>query len=121
MFGKPKNNSGEDLAETPAIDSDDPQAEGARASNGNGGSNGQGGGGFLLDRSKPSVISEGFSLQGDITAQGVLHVEGFIKGTVQTDVVNIGPARHCISRAPSSAPPTATSCSSPARPALSAA
>ncbi len=91
MFGKPKNNSGEDLAETPAIDSDDPQAEGARASNGNGGSNGQGGGGFLLDRSKPSVISEGFSLQGDISAQGVLHVEGFIKGTVQTDVVNIGP------------------------------
>ncbi len=94
MFGKPKNNSSEELAETPASESEDLQTEGVRADGGNGnGSHGgsQGGGGFLLDRSKPSVISEGFALQGDITAQGVLHVEGFIKGTVQTDVVNIGP------------------------------
>lgn len=46
--------------------------------------------GFLLDSNKPSVISEGFSLVGDITAQGVLHVEGMIKGTVTTEAVNIG-------------------------------
>lgn len=46
--------------------------------------------GFLLDSNKPSVISEGFSLVGDISAQGVLHVEGMIKGTVTTDAVNIG-------------------------------
>ncbi|MEY4713410.1 MAG: hypothetical protein RIS88_2860, partial [Pseudomonadota bacterium] len=30
--------------------------------------------GFLLDSNKPSVISEGFSLVGDISAQGALHV-----------------------------------------------
>ncbi len=47
-------------------------------------------GGILLDTNKPSVISEGFSLVGDITAQGVLHVEGMIKGTVTTEAVNIG-------------------------------
>lgn len=46
---------------------------------------------FLLDSNKPSVISEGFSLVGDITATGVLHVEGTIKGTINTEVVNIGP------------------------------
>ncbi len=50
-----------------------------------------GAGGFLLERNKPSVISEGFSLVGDITAQGVLHVEGQIRGTVSTESVNIGP------------------------------
>jgi len=48
-------------------------------------------GGFLLERNKPSVISEGFSLVGDITADGVLHVEGQVRGTVATGVVNIGP------------------------------
>lgn len=46
--------------------------------------------GFLLDSNKPSVISEGFSLVGDISAQGILHVEGMIKGTVTTEAVNIG-------------------------------
>lgn len=48
-------------------------------------------GGFLLERNKPSVISEGFSLVGDISADGVLHVEGQVRGTVTTHVVNIGP------------------------------
>ncbi len=48
-------------------------------------------GGFLLERNKPSVISEGFSLVGDIMADGVLHVEGSVRGTVATGVVNIGP------------------------------
>ena len=47
--------------------------------------------GFILDSNKPSVISEGFSLIGELTAQGVLHVEGVIKGTVTTESVNIGP------------------------------
>lgn len=86
MFGKQKNSSnGDEVVEGGAPEAGDDGNETPRSSNGNGG------GGFLLDRSKPSVISEGFSLQGDISAQGVLHVEGFIKGTVQTDVVNIGP------------------------------
>lgn len=48
------------------------------------------GNGFLLERNKPSVISEGFTLVGDITAQGVLHVEGSVRGTVSTESVNIG-------------------------------
>lgn len=90
MFGKPKNNPGdEDFVDSPE-GTEESGGEAARSS-GNGNGNGNGGGGFLLDRSKPSVISEGFTLQGDISAQGVLHVEGFIKGTVRTDVVNIGP------------------------------
>ena len=84
MFGKPKNNSvDEDFVES--NDADDGKGDTQR-----GGSD-SAGAGFLLDRSKPSVISEGFTLQGDISAKGVLHVEGFIKGTVSTDVVNIGP------------------------------
>lgn len=46
--------------------------------------------GFLLDNNKPSIISEGFSLVGDVTAQGTLHVEGAIKGSIVTEVVIIG-------------------------------
>ena len=58
--------------------------------NGNVTSRPTGSSGFLLDSNKPSVISEGFSLVGDISAQGILHVEGMIKGTVTTEAVNIG-------------------------------
>ena len=94
MFGKPKNNSDEEdtsQAASQAMSGDAGQADAPGGGNGNGSSGGNGGGGFLLDRSKPSVISEGFSLQGDITAKGVLHVEGFIKGNINTEVVNVGP------------------------------
>lgn len=87
MFGKPKNNPGDENIVDSTEGTDEAGGEAAR----NGGNGNGNGGGFLLDRSKPSVISEGFTLQGDISAQGVLHVEGFIKGTVRTDVVNIGP------------------------------
>lgn len=45
----------------------------------------------MRDLDKPSVISEGFSLHGDIKAQGTLHIEGTVVGTIETDVVNIGP------------------------------
>ena len=93
MFGKPKNNPDEE--DQPVTSEATSEGAGAAESRGNGNGNGSsgngGGGGFLLDRSKPSVISEGFSLQGDITAKGVLHVEGFIKGNINTEVVNIGP------------------------------
>jgi cytoskeletal protein CcmA (bactofilin family) len=85
MFGKPKSNSGDENFDEGAEVGDE-----SRGETESGGGNGNGGG-FLLDRSKPSVISEGFTLQGDISASGVLHVEGFIKGTVRTDAVNIGP------------------------------
>ncbi len=87
MFAKSKN-KGADEASTYAdapvalpseeADSADPRGGGV-------------GGGFVLERNKPSVISEGFALVGDLNATGVLHVEGSIKGTVTTDVVNIGP------------------------------
>ena len=83
MFGRPKNNSlDEDFVES----SDAGNAIGEVKRDGNEGA----GSGFLLDRSKPSVISEGFTLQGDISANGVLHVEGLIRGTINTDAVNIG-------------------------------
>ncbi len=98
MFGKPKSNSVDEPVDVSSYEAEGDEGEASRANaSGGGSSNGGGAGGpgnggsFLLDRSKPSVISEGFTLQGDISAQGVLHVEGFIKGTVQTDVVNIGP------------------------------
>ncbi len=89
MFGKPKNNSDEE--DLPVAASAAPEDAGQADSRGGAGGKDAGGGGFLLDRSKPSVISEGFSLHGDITAKGVLHVEGFIKGNINTEVVNIGP------------------------------
>lgn len=77
MFAKSKNKSTDNAYEEP----EDMTPETANASARSG---------FLLDSNKPSVISEGFSLVGDITAQGVLHVEGMIKGTVTTEAVNIG-------------------------------
>jgi len=85
MFGRPKNNSDdEDLVDFQDNAKEDFGGEPQR------GANAGAGAGFLLDRSKPSVISEGFSLMGDISSEGVLHVEGFIKGTIKTDAVNIG-------------------------------
>lgn len=39
---------------------------------------------------KPSIISEGFQLVGDITSSGGLHVEGTINGKIQVDNVTIG-------------------------------
>ena len=81
MFAKSKNKSTDNAYEEP----EDMTPETANSAPRSGAS-----GGFLLDSNKPSVISEGFSLVGDITAQGVLHVEGMIKGTVTTEAVNIG-------------------------------
>ena len=81
MFAKSKNKSTDNAYEDP----EDMTPETANSAPRSGASSG-----FLLDSNKPSVISEGFSLVGDITAQGVLHVEGMIKGTVTTEAVNIG-------------------------------
>ena len=81
MFAKSKNKSTDNAYEEP----EDMTPETANTAPRSGTSSG-----FLLDSNKPSVISEGFSLVGDITAQGVLHVEGMIKGTVTTEAVNIG-------------------------------
>lgn len=40
---------------------------------------------------KPSVISEGFAITGDIVAEGGLHVEGTIRGQVKVKAATIGP------------------------------
>ena len=40
---------------------------------------------------KPSIISEGFELQGDIKSSGGLHVEGRIDGRIEVDNLTIGP------------------------------
>jgi cytoskeletal protein CcmA (bactofilin family) len=37
------------------------------------------------------VISEGFSLTGDIVSDGILHIEGRTSGTIKASSVNVGP------------------------------
>jgi cytoskeletal protein CcmA (bactofilin family) len=41
---------------------------------------------------KPSVVSQGFVMRGDIDSVGVLHVEGTVIGTIKADDINIGSA-----------------------------
>ena len=89
MFNKSKNNP------SPATESEEEALDSALASTSApapaaNGKPAPGSNNFLLDRNKPSVISEGFALVGDITAQGVLHVEGSIRVTVVTESINIG-------------------------------
>lgn len=44
----------------------------------------------MLDAShKPAVISEEFTIRGDIESEGTLHVEGHIVGTVRAAAVNV--------------------------------
>ncbi|MEY3514148.1 MAG: hypothetical protein RL420_1171 [Pseudomonadota bacterium] len=45
----------------------------------------------VLDTHKPTVISEGFSLTGDIVSDGILHIEGRTSGTIKASSINIGP------------------------------
>jgi cytoskeletal protein CcmA (bactofilin family) len=44
---------------------------------------------FVLERNKPAVISEAFTILGDVIGTGVLHVEGKVVGNVRTDSVSI--------------------------------
>jgi cytoskeletal protein CcmA (bactofilin family) len=37
------------------------------------------------------VISEGFSLTGDIVSDGILHIEGRTSGTIKASSINVGP------------------------------
>ena len=48
----------------------------------------------VLDTHKPTVISEGFSLTGDIVSDGILHIEGRTSGTIKASSINIGPRGH---------------------------
>lgn len=96
MFSRPKNRIPEQAAvpepfASAPVTPVTPVAPAAAADEAAAAKGAQPGAGFLLDRNKPSVISEGFSLVGDISASGALHVEGHVKGTIATDVVNIGP------------------------------
>lgn len=45
----------------------------------------------VLDSHKPSVISEGFVLTGDVFSSGILHIEGKINGKIKAESINIGP------------------------------
>lgn len=40
--------------------------------------------------SKPSILSEGFSFRGEISAKGAIHVEGALNGQIQVDELTIG-------------------------------
>jgi cytoskeletal protein CcmA (bactofilin family) len=40
--------------------------------------------------SKPSILSEGFSFRGEISAKGAIHVEGSLNGQIQVDDLTIG-------------------------------
>jgi len=44
-----------------------------------------------MNEGRPSIISEGFSFTGDITADHVLHVEGRIEGKIHVGAVVVGP------------------------------
>lgn len=46
----------------------------------------------LVSDQKPSVVSEGFVMRGDIDSAGILHVEGSVIGTLKADDVNVGMA-----------------------------
>ena len=45
----------------------------------------------VLDTHKPTVISEGFTLTGDIVSDGILHIEGRTSGSIKASSVNVGP------------------------------
>lgn len=46
----------------------------------------------LVSDQKPSVVSEGFVMRGDIDSAGILHVEGSVIGTLKADDINVGMA-----------------------------
>ena len=39
---------------------------------------------------KPSILSEGFTFRGEISAKGAIHVEGSLNGQIQVDELTIG-------------------------------
>jgi hypothetical protein len=45
---------------------------------------------ITTNTSKPSILSEGFSFRGEITAKGAIHVEGALNGQIQVDELTIG-------------------------------
>ncbi len=45
----------------------------------------------LSSSEKPSIISEGFSITGDLNSSGTLHVEGKISGRITAHTITISP------------------------------
>lgn len=94
MFSRTKAKPSDDVIDEAGTPIDIPDDAGADASRNTGaaasGGSARGSGAFLLENSKPSVISEGFLIVGDVTANGILHVEGSVRGAITTEVVNIG-------------------------------
>lgn len=41
------------------------------------------------DSTKPSVISEGFEMRGDIVSNGILHVDGRVQGNITCESIHI--------------------------------
>jgi cytoskeletal protein CcmA (bactofilin family) len=96
MFGKPKNSPSEskapgdlDEAFPDVADLVEPVAEPPARANGAAAPRRDNPITSVLASQKPSVISEGFSITGDIQSTGILHVEGRISGTVAAQSVNI--------------------------------
>lgn len=44
---------------------------------------------LVTDASKPSVISEGFEMRGDIMSNGILHVDGRVVGSITCESIHI--------------------------------
>lgn len=83
MFNRQKSNSAES-ATTISSPTGEFQTESVKRSNMVGGL-----GESLASQLKPAVISEEFTIKGDIESEGTLHVEGTIIGTVRAATVNI--------------------------------
>ncbi|MGA0990905.1 MAG: bactofilin family protein [Burkholderiaceae bacterium] len=83
MFNKskPTNDNADDIDDTPRIlggGDTAPTRGGNRAES-------------LLDSGpRPSVVSEGFSIRGEIDARGALHVQGSVSGQVKVDELTVG-------------------------------
>ena len=81
MFRKPQNNMPEDAAPEGAEPVPPQPVDSLPAKRGL----------SVLESNKPSVISEGFSMTGDILSGGILHIEGKINGKIKAESINIGP------------------------------
>jgi len=53
-------------------------------------SNGNGGAKPAVNNLKPSIISEGFEFIGEIRSNGVVHVEGTVRGKLSLSAITIG-------------------------------
>ncbi len=50
--------------------------------------------GLLSQADKPAIVSEQFTIRGDIDSEGTLHVEGHVIGTVRAHTIHISATGH---------------------------